>query len=293
MHMAAKTSRRPTQCKGRRFAKVLSALLLVAFLAISGCAARQLYQDYLVRHTQAQLTQLHRAVSTETVEEQVNSDWSRGMLELNPDYVGWLTVYGTEVDGPVVQGEDNDEYLRTDFYGDYSIGGVFFMDCLVDLEQDGNLMIYSYYEAGFFDVEGNLLGFPEEVPEDELAQEQPDTDIQEILDSTEIEGGDGEMAGFPARDASLRTRKPMSPRAMRPLRIARRWNPPPKTTNRGGNALLRGPENSGPYIYKGGIQHGQTLCRSEHCREHCRTWPGRVCAGCVTHQGRPVQTQIF
>lgn len=55
----------------------------------------------------------------------------------------------------------------------------------------------SYYEAGFFDVEGNLLGFPEEVPEDELAQEQPDTDIQEILDSTEIEGGDGEMAGFP------------------------------------------------------------------------------------------------
>lgn len=144
MHMAAKTSRRPTQCKGRRFAKVLSALLLVAFLAISGCAARQLYQDYLVRHTQAQLTQLHRAVSTETVEEQVNSDWSRGMLELNPDYVGWLTVYGTEVDGPVVQGEDNDEYLRTDFYGDYSIGGVFFMDCLVDLEQDGNLMIYGH-----------------------------------------------------------------------------------------------------------------------------------------------------
>lgn len=48
--------------------------------------------------------------------------------------MGWLTVYGTEVDGPVVQGEDNDEYLRTDFYGDYSIGGVFFMACLVDLE---------------------------------------------------------------------------------------------------------------------------------------------------------------
>lgn len=92
------------------------------------------------------------------------------MLELNPDYVGWLTVYGTEVDGPVVQGEDNDEYLRTDFYGDYSIGGVFFMDCLVDLEQDGNLMIYGhmmydetmfgplrkYRDAAFF-KENNVL----------------------------------------------------------------------------------------------------------------------------------------
>ncbi len=55
----------------------------------------------------------------------------------------------------------------------------------------------SYYEAGFFDAAGNLLGFPEEVPEDGLAQEQPDTDVQEIIDSTEIEGGDSEIAGFP------------------------------------------------------------------------------------------------
>ena len=170
MRMAARTNGQPTQRKSRRFAKVLSALLLVAFLAISGCAARQLYQDYIVRHTQAQLTQLHRAVSVESAEEQTDGDWSRGMLELNPDYAGWLTVYGTEVDGPVVQGEDNDEYLRTDFYGNYSIGGVFFMDCLADCAQDGNLMIYGhmmydetmfgplrkYRDAAFF-KENNVL----------------------------------------------------------------------------------------------------------------------------------------
>ena len=32
--------------------------------------------------------------------------------ENNPDVVGWLTLEGCEIDDPVVQGEDNDQYLR-------------------------------------------------------------------------------------------------------------------------------------------------------------------------------------
>lgn len=151
---------------------------MVAFLAISGCAARQLYQDYIVRHTQAQLTQLHlmgTAALEQSESEEATDDWSGGMLEINPDYVGWLTIYGTEVDGPVVQGEDNDEYLRTDFYGNYSIGGVFFMDSLVDMQQDGNRMIYGHmmydetmfgplrnYQRKEFFEENNVLRWEDE-----------------------------------------------------------------------------------------------------------------------------------
>lgn len=136
---------KPRLKAGVVFLRVVSALLLTAFVAVSGYALYNIYQDYLVRHTQAQLTQMHRLNNAGTRSEmQEKGDWSGGMLDINPDYVGWLTIYGTEVDGPVVQGEDNDEYLRTDFYGDYSIGGVFFMDCLVDTEQDGNLMIYGH-----------------------------------------------------------------------------------------------------------------------------------------------------
>ena len=81
---------------------------------------------------------------------------------------------GTEEDGTVV--EEMEEISKAD-----SVKALF----------------DSYYEAGFFDTEGNLLGFPEEVPEDELAQEQPEINVQEIIDSAEIEGGDGEIAGFP------------------------------------------------------------------------------------------------
>ena len=71
-------------------------------------------------------------------------DWSHGMLALNPDYVGWLTIPGTNIDGPVVQGEDNTEYLRTDFYGESASAGTFFMDELVDMGSDGNRIIYGH-----------------------------------------------------------------------------------------------------------------------------------------------------
>ena len=35
----------------------------------------------------------------------------------NPDVLGWLCVYGTGVDYPLVQGTDNDVYLNTSVTG--------------------------------------------------------------------------------------------------------------------------------------------------------------------------------
>ena len=76
---------------------------------------------------------------------QEEKDWSKGMLAINPDYVGWLTVYGTTADGPVVQGEDNNEYLRTDIYGEHATAGTLFMDSIVNMDSGGNLIIYGHH----------------------------------------------------------------------------------------------------------------------------------------------------
>ena len=40
--------------------------------------------------------------------EENNTDWSKGMLDINSDYKGWLTIYGTQISEPVVQGETNE-----------------------------------------------------------------------------------------------------------------------------------------------------------------------------------------
>ncbi len=46
----------------------------------------------------------------------------------NPDFVGWITIKNTNINYPVVQGKDNDEYLYADFKGNYNKNGTIFAD---------------------------------------------------------------------------------------------------------------------------------------------------------------------
>jgi sortase B len=50
------------------------------------------------------------------------------LMELNPDVCAWLTVPDTVIDYPVVQGEDNLEYINEDVYGEFSLAGSVFLD---------------------------------------------------------------------------------------------------------------------------------------------------------------------
>ena len=51
------------------------------------------------------------------------------LVKINPDVYGWITLYGTEIDYPLVQGEDNDKYVNTDYEGNFSLSGALFLDC--------------------------------------------------------------------------------------------------------------------------------------------------------------------
>ncbi len=47
---------------------------------------------------------------------------------LSDDMVAWLTVDDTDIDYPVMQGNDNYLYVNTDPYGEYSLSGSIFLD---------------------------------------------------------------------------------------------------------------------------------------------------------------------
>lgn len=99
---------------------------------------------FRTRETQrinVELRQVYQTVEN-TVEDV--EDWSNGMLDLNADYIGWLTVEGTAIDLPVVMADDNDYYLRRDFYGDYLFAGTLFADYRTELIPHGNLTVYGH-----------------------------------------------------------------------------------------------------------------------------------------------------
>ena len=50
------------------------------------------------------------------------------LQEINSDVFAWLTVYGTSIDYPVVQADDNKQYLNSSVLGEFSLAGSIFLD---------------------------------------------------------------------------------------------------------------------------------------------------------------------
>lgn len=63
----------------------------------------------------------------------------------NSDFVGWLEIPGIDISLPIVQGENNDVYLNTSFYGEKSIHGCCFMDSSNNIKKlDRNTIIHGH-----------------------------------------------------------------------------------------------------------------------------------------------------
>ena len=58
----------------------------------------------------------------------VDGDVKWDMNALSKDVVAWLTVDDTNIDYPVMQGRNNNEYLNKDPFGEYSLAGSIFLD---------------------------------------------------------------------------------------------------------------------------------------------------------------------
>lgn len=68
------------------------------------------------------------------------------LLKINEDVIGWITIEDTKIDYPIMQSENNTDYLRTSFYGDYLLAGSLFLDYRNDLttNEERNLIVYGH-----------------------------------------------------------------------------------------------------------------------------------------------------
>ncbi len=98
-------------------------LCLVAAGAYSAYALWDNAQVYAaVDNVQAELLQFKPAADAD------NGASFEELLAINPDVKAWLTLDGTAIDYPVVQGETNFSYINTDVYGDFALAGSIFLD---------------------------------------------------------------------------------------------------------------------------------------------------------------------
>ena len=95
------------------------------------------------------------------------------LTPINPDYIGWIRIEGTDVDYPVVQGANNTRYVNITFMGERNPSGAIFMDSrsiggfegLSILHghnmRDGSMFaaLHSYLEDGFLDEHPDILIF--------------------------------------------------------------------------------------------------------------------------------------
>lgn len=67
------------------------------------------------------------------------------LLNRNKDVIGWLFCPDTVINYPVVQGENNDQYLRKDLDGKYLVSGMLFADYRNGaLDENANYIIYGH-----------------------------------------------------------------------------------------------------------------------------------------------------
>ena len=78
-----------------------------------------------------------------TTEENVSF---KDLQKTNKDIFGWLTVYGTNIDYPLLQGETNEKYLSKNIHGEYTVSGSLFLDYRNSQNfTDFNSIIYGHH----------------------------------------------------------------------------------------------------------------------------------------------------
>lgn len=68
------------------------------------------------------------------------------LYNMNTDFIGWITIDGTDIDYPVMQSMYDEEfYLHKDFDKKYTKGGTLFADTSSDIEKPSdNIIIYGH-----------------------------------------------------------------------------------------------------------------------------------------------------
>ena len=130
--------------------KIIRRILLFICICVFLFSAFQLgkifYNYYTIEKESEQLTTKYDEEPAEDAEDPPTRVINFTELQnINSDVIGWLYIPGTQIDEPILKGENNDTYLRTDLYMKSNTAGNLFIDEINSRDfSDDNTIIYGH-----------------------------------------------------------------------------------------------------------------------------------------------------
>ncbi len=102
---------------------ILTVVVSIVFLTIGAYSIYALWDNNTVysaaRNVQEEMLDLKPGIDGASFEE---------LLAINPDVCAWVSLDGTSIDYPILQGKTNLTYINTDVYGEFALAGSIFLD---------------------------------------------------------------------------------------------------------------------------------------------------------------------
>jgi len=144
------SGRRAEKTKGKGGAVIaLLFALSLRMLAVGSLHLTELLREYAAgQETYEKL--IEQVQATPAQSQATPPPWPQidftALAEINPDIVGWIVIEGTDINYPIVQGEDNKYYLNHLFTDEKNRAGCVFLDSgnAADFS-DANSVVYGHY----------------------------------------------------------------------------------------------------------------------------------------------------
>ena len=119
MKMAAMAAR-----VGNRILSIMAGILILLMLSYGVYSLWDTYKIYANSYADEELLKFRPTDDGE------DNPTLKDLKKLNPDVKAWIQVPKTNIDYPVVQGQDDMEYINKNVYGEFELSGAIFLSCL-------------------------------------------------------------------------------------------------------------------------------------------------------------------
>lgn len=124
---------------GNRILSIIAGILILLMLSYGVYSLWDTYKIYADSFADEELLKFRPA------DDGGDNPTLEDLKKKNPDVKAWLQVPETNIDYPVVQGQDDMEYINKNVYGEFELSGAIFLSCLnKDDFSDSYNLIYGH-----------------------------------------------------------------------------------------------------------------------------------------------------